>query len=455
VSVAAWASPVQSLREQAAGRKVLMVAKGFPPSNSAGVHRTARFARMLPEFGWQPVVLTVSDDSENGETVADWVKTLRVQRTASWRKRASVPSEAAGETTTPAVIPAKTSANGLVRGLKSLLRNLRDLATATPDADIAWVLPSLTMARRLAREEQFDVVYTSGPPHSTHLVGLYLKRRLGLAWVADFRDPWARRPWGQKHTNPWGQRFLGWFERNCVSAADRVILNTPRMADEFRRHHARLPSEKFVAIPNGCDPDLAVRVAHLLAENSPRVPGTIHLCHPGSLYRRRDPRPIIDALAILHRQGLPASFEQVGSCDSSFAIEEYVRDRGLTDWVTVVPPVPHDEALRRMARADVLLLVQPGTDLQVPGKLFEMLLFRKPIVALAEAGATADIIDTYRLGVVVSGHDAEAIARGIQAVVQQPPQAEWDRACADFDGRQLTGELGCLLDELYAQKHLQ
>jgi glycosyltransferase involved in cell wall biosynthesis len=145
----------------------------------------------------------------------------------------------------------------------------------------------------------------------------------------------------------------------------------------------------------------------------------------------------------------------VGACDSSFAIEEYVRDRGLADWVTVVPPVPHDEALRRMARADVLLLVQPGTDLQVPGKLFEMLLFRKPIVALAEAGATADIIDTYRLGAVVSGQDPEAIARGIQAVVQHPPQAEWDRACADFDGRQLTGELGCLLDELYAQKHLQ
>jgi glycosyltransferase involved in cell wall biosynthesis len=170
------------------------------------------------------------------------------------------------------------------------------------------------------------------------------------------------------------------------------------------------------------------------------------------LYNKRDPRPIIDALAILKSQGLSAAFEQVGSCKADFRLHEYALERGVEGQVAVHPPVPHDAALARMAAADALVLVQPGTDIQVPGKLFEMLLFRKPILALADPGAAADIIERYQLGAVVDTNRPQAIAAALASFMRDDHQAgttgRWDLACADFDGRTLTGQLAQTLNAM-------
>lgn len=422
-------------------QKFLMVATEFPPRNSAGVHRTARFARMLPEFGWLPVVLTMPED--HGE-LPDWVHHLRVERTGKPRPAASSEQDRAR----PAATGSPPAGQRWIEALKACARNLRDLLTATPDPNISWVWTSLRTARRLLEEEQPALVYTSGPPHSTHLLGLYLKRQWQLPWVVDFRDPWSRRPWGKKQSNPWGQHLEGVFEAWCVRAADVVVLNTPQATADFRRHYPRLPAEKFVTIPNGCDPDLCEVVAELVQTSPPRQQGPLRLCHAGSLYRRRDPRPVVEAVNLLHQQGYPVIFEQVGPCASEFGIQAYIQERGLTEWVSLVPQVPHTEALRKMAAADVLLLIQPENDLQVPGKLYEMLLFRKPIVALSEEGATADLIHQYQLGVTCNGRDPTSIATAIRHVLENPVPGHWDQACTDFDGRSLTRELAQVFEKL-------
>ena len=440
-----------------------MIAAAFPPSTSAGVHRTARFARMLPEFGWEPVILTSTEEG-CATPAPEWTSNLRIERRAKRRGSSGAKKTGAAVVATePSLQNADSSRNHRSilgqRPVGTWARNARDLFLETPDKDVWWTVSSTRDAARLVKECNVEAVYTTGPPHSMHLLGRRLKKRLGLPWVADFRDPWARKPWGHKPQNPWGQQLLGSFESFCVRNADTVVLNTPRMADEFRSHYSELSGERFVSIPNGCDPGLAERVQELILARptAEQNEGTdVRLIHTGSLYRKRDPRPIIDAMQALHQKGLRVSFEQIGPCESGFHLGEHVRERGLSEWVTVEPPVPYDDMLQRMASADIFLLVQPGTDLQVPGKLFEMLLYHTPILALTEPGATADIVDRYGLGAVVQGDDPTAIAQAIADIVARQSTgvdvAAWDDARRDFDGRKLTQELARTFDQITGQQ---
>ncbi|MEW4527083.1 glycosyltransferase family 4 protein [Maioricimonas sp. JC845] len=430
----------------------LFITPNFPPVVSAGVHRTVRFVRYLPEYGWQPVVLALDPGVETDSASAvDLPPDLAVHRVARKGQQAQ---QSGNSSPRKPPAPGSESApkpGGPVRVLKDLARNTRDLLTETPDKHVDWVAPALSEARRMVAQYQPQVIYTSGPPHSVHLIGRKLKRQTGLPWIADFRDPWARRPWGDKPANPWGQQLYPWYERRCIAAADRVILNTERMATDFRNHYTNLPGEKFRCVPNACDPALAELVDALLSKQPPRDPADqTTICHAGSLYRQRDPRPLIEALA-----SVPGvRFEQTGNCAEQFDVPGFSSRQGVDDRVSINPPVPHAEILERMAAADIQLLLQPGTDLQIPGKLFELILFRKPILALCDEGETADLVRKYRLGVVASPSDPDEIEAAISQLTDHRQElmnhSGWIAARNDFDARQLTGTLASLLDDVAA-----
>ena len=450
-------------------RRVLMIAPYFPPVMTAGTFRTVRFVKYLPEFGWESVVLTVdASEAEAAAALEQFSHPPTVVRVAKpsppgvlsrLRRPKRSAAQHNGEKAAAATLlqDAPRPQGAIRRRLISLLRNAWCLATETPDKDRSWVRPAVRSGRRAVRQYNPEVIYTTGPPHSVHLIGLALKRLTGLPWVADFRDPWARRPWGPKERNPWGQRLWPWLERRCVRAADRVILNTDRMADDFRNYYRKLDRDKFVSIPNGCDPELAEHVDRLLAEQpTERTDNFIHLCHAGSLYRKRDPRPLIDAIGLLRDRGIHVRFEQIGHCDRQFDLESYAAQRGLAAHVRLEPQQPHDQVLHRMAEADMLALIQPDTDTQVPGKLFEMLLFRKPILAIADHGAVADLINTFDLGSVAAQRPGE-IADTLQEVVASRLNGRecgtgWIEARSAFDGNSLTGRLAAAFDGLAANE---
>ena len=427
-------------------RRVLMIAASFPPENSAGVHRTARFCRMLPEFGWTPIVLTKSPD--DGAVRPEWLAGVSVTRVTEGGTAAGSNGRAV-EVAASEKIPAKRDWKAAIGPLRDLARNARELLVETPDKSVSWSRRVRSVAKDLAQTNQVDAIYTTGPPHSTHLVGRSLKRGMGLPWIADFRDPWARRPWGPKEQNPWGQRMLWRYEQQCVLDANLVVLNTSRMAQEFREHYHRLPAERFVSIPNGWDPDLADVIQQFCNDaESARASmpkGALRICHPGSLYRKRDPRVVIDAIEILKRRGVNVCFEQIGHCENESDVREHVRRLGLEASIEFRPQMPHREVLRRMADADAFLLIQPGTPTQVPGKLFEMIQYRRPIVAVADPGETADIIAKYRLGAVAASHNADEIAGAIEAAALRTAgesmRPDWAGVLDSADGRRLTGEL--------------
>lgn len=432
----------------------------FPPVTASGVMRTIRYARYLREFGWEPLVVTVTAEFIKGEVdtslldnISEGMTIIRTQvwapdeRLKSWF-RFSLAGSPGGASRVPPEVSADVRGTNARRGWspETLARNLWELIFSTPDDKIWWMVPAVRASLQAVKEQRPNVLYSTGPPHSTHLIAAAVKQLTGIPLVCDFRDPWAAAPWRATERNPWGLRLQRFFERIVVRAADALILNTPRLGNEFKARYAK-HSDKINVIPNGFDPEHLSEVNRLRNSRSqptrhPTLEVDLSLCHPGSLYNQRDPRPLIDAIVHLAREGHCVVLEQIGYHDRRLELGDYISRCGVQKQVILTDRLSHGEVLKRMHATDVMVLVQPGTQLQVPGKLYEMLMFRKPILALTDEGATADIVNEYKLGLVVSPRDSDAIAQALRTFLSRrrelAQKAEWSAALEAFDGRRLT-----------------
>jgi glycosyltransferase involved in cell wall biosynthesis len=448
-----------------------MLSYPFPPAASAAVFRTLRFVKYLPEFGWRPLVVTKRTDAAGRITVDRSLDGLVppgtiVQRTGVLRPLVTArevlsailslrPGAAGAEKKARSDADPPDASEGTPqrnRGFfRAAIEAFADLA-AMPDEQVGWVLPAVASALRLVRRFRPRAIYSTGPPHSTHLIALALKWITGIPIVTDFRDPWARKTWGNADMRPWRAAIEARLERLCVCGSDRVILNTPGLRDEFSSVYESRLHAKFVVIPNGYDPDLLPRINELTKESSGHRNGAVHLCHAGTLYGRRGLRQLAAAVGRLWASGHNVTVEQVGQVDGRTQLLAYLREHALEDCVRLTEPLPHDQMLRRLAAADVLVVIQPGTRIQVPAKLYEMLMFRKPILALTDEGATGEIVEEFGLGEVAPPDDGERIASAILRLAHDLPKSQgnpgWDAAQRAFDGRELTRKLADTLNVL-------
>jgi glycosyltransferase involved in cell wall biosynthesis len=425
----------------------LMVAFNYPPSATAGVHRTLRFTRFLGQTGWQSCVLTCApnQDTRLDSKLADMIPAeVSVNHVALSR-----PEERQNQTRSakgPAVEQHSSAGEDVATNprVPGLRQQVKELLFAIPDDRIGWKKAAVSRGLELVRQHHIAVVYATAPPFTTLLVGREIARKAGLPLVLDFRDPWTRVPWGPRNKSSLANRWAARLERLCVSSASAVILNTAELKDDFIQFYNRMPPQKFIAIPNGYDPDVRNRIENLPAA-TPRPADSQQprrLLHPGSMYRNRDPRPIVDAIALLKEQGINVILEQVGYCDANFDLAAYANARNVSDLIHIKPAIAHHEMLQYMSEVDAFLLLQPGTGLQIPGKLFEMILYRKPILALCVPGAVANVIQRYNIGTIADADNAAQIAVAIRKLFDHAIASEnWDSIIADFDGRYLTQQL--------------
>jgi len=450
---------------------VLIFSHAFVPAARAGVFRSLRFAENLPQFGWKPlVVMRKPADSLGGaddslgrllspDTVVVQTTVLSPYATVcrnanaffsrSGLKKATSDTDGSANPTDHV----NQHAGNLRRILRSLNRPIEHWL-ATPDQHVGWVLPAVNAGWSLIRKYRPDVILSTGPPHSSHLAAVFLKRLSGIPVVLDFRDPWTRDEWSKDTRMTAHRRLQCWLERFCVRRAERVILNTPRLRDEFRKFYADESGAKFVAITNGFDLAFYPKVDNATGreESNGNGKSTIRICHPGTIYGRRSLNSLVAAAAHVAREGHNVSIDQIGFVDNQTELMRLVRELDIEQNLQLTPRLPHDQTLQRMSSADILAVIQPGTSIQVPGKLFEMMPFRKPILALTEEGATADIVNKFKLGKVVPSNESETIAAAIVELVGEhsryPDATGWASAMREFDGRRLTRDLADILDEL-------
>jgi glycosyltransferase involved in cell wall biosynthesis len=450
-------------------RSVFMVAYHYPPMRSAGVERSAKFVRYLPDFGFAPTVLSTRAFGEADDGVLrpwDPVGAYRRARNPAARSDAA----AASRTRTPR---------------PSWLARLRRRALI-PDGHVTWLPSAAWSSLRQLRRDPADIIYTSAPPFSAHLLGRFLKAQTGRPWVADFRDAWLYDPLDPALLElPWRQELERRMEEAVVADADLVVAATETTAQDLRRRYPR-QAAKIRLITNGFDPDDAMPLPEGLvidgeartgpaasrdAQDSEAMsPDTgqrpapsdrpLRLVHTGSFaysHPERTPLPLLAALRRLvdlepiWRERLELVL--VGELSP----EEQQAAAGIA---TVVGNVDRPVALDWQRRADVLLLVdhrRPWPASNAPGKLFEYLATRTPLLALCGPGEVQRLVDELGAGVVAPPDDKDAIDDTLRHLWESHVDGTLPRVAAPlepFHRRHLTGQLAALFEEVLVDKVL-
>jgi glycosyltransferase involved in cell wall biosynthesis len=428
-----------------------MIAHHFPPTGGSGANRALAFARYLRAYGWSPIVLTPGQAwsmSPDRDLESQIPTDLKVIRTRSWepRPKPSRPLMAYRQSTSPRA----GEKIGRWGSLRAHIGHLKRF----PDAHLGWLPFALAAARRV----DYDVLYSSSGPFTSHVIGLLLKRATGRPWVAELRDGWYR--WNRAifpDYPAWRNVLERRLEAAAIRAADRVVLVTERMAQTFRGQYPDLPADHFAVVSNGFDP------AQFAAPSpdAPARPADFEVVHSGALYYGRSLAAFLDAAQRL--SDADPAFNQafrltlVGTLDAA-ATQETAR-HALSSRINHVGQVQHAEAVAAMRSASLLLLVAnttPGAEATVPGKLFEYLALGRPILAICpRQSSTADVLSQSgsQQAHAAPSDDPAAIAPALQAAFhahQDGRAAQNSASLGRFDRRRLAGELAGIFDEVAA-----
>lgn len=435
-------------------KNVLVVAFHFPPIAAAGTHRTLNFVRQLVARGYRVGVVATGTyegqlvDEALLDRVPPEVDVVRAGHVDPFRILARLRPSGGGGRPSRGFMPVTgdDAAPRVPTGGRMLL-DWTSRVAALPDRYLSWVAAALLPAVRLARRIDADVVYSTAPPHSAHVLGLLLTEVIGRPWVCDLRDPWTLNPFHSKNPYPSLERLDGALEEAVIGRARRVILNTEPAEALYR---ARYPDvDKFTTITNGIAPEM-----HQLPDGPPPN-GRLDLLHVGAIYGRRFPSGLLRGLERLASEN-PSLFErvgirQIGPGVERHALEQLARELGVDMRLETSGPIAHREALTRCIAASGLLLLGPSGDapeVQVPSKLYEYLALDRPIVALAKrGGAIASILARARPRYVLADpDDPAAIAAALTRFAAEEYETDGPLDLRPFEYEWLTDRLEEQLD---------
>ncbi|MES2316915.1 MAG: polysaccharide deacetylase family protein [Pseudomonadota bacterium] len=346
--------------------RVLLTAFHFPPqAASSGIQRTLSFSRHLGGNGWDPMVLSASP------------RAYSVQNPS---QLASVPA---------GLVVRRAFALDTKRHLG--IKGRYPEALALPDRWVSWLFAGVPTGLSMIRKYRPQVLWSTFPIATSHLIALALHRVTGLPWVADFRDPMLQSSYPVSKPQ---RAVFAWIERQTIMRCTAAVFTTHSARDSYVARFPSLPAEKFSVIENGYDED-----GFGGAEPVPVAPGErLTLVHSGVLYDTgRDPGPFFEALAALKKAGKTsaASLRVILRAPGEMEeIEALVSRYQVGDIVKVEPPVPYREALAEMLAANGLVVFQ-GTpfNTQIPAKIYEYFRARKPILGLVDtSGETARVL---------------------------------------------------------------
>ncbi len=408
---------------------VLLVTQHYPPDgDSAGVIRTLKFSKYLPLYRWIPHILTLKE----------WV-----YQSKDYSLVADIPQEA---------IVHRTFALDSSRHLAIKGRHLA--FCAVPDRFVTWIPFGVWGGLRVIKRQQVRVLYSTSPPPTAHLIAAALKSMTDLPWVADFRDPWVEES-GHPHPGTLRYRVESGLERFVVRRADCLITTTPYHRSDLLSRYPELVPSKVQVIYNGYDESDFQGLATLAQGDR------FELIHAGLVtHDFRNPFPLLRAVVallgsgVLRKEDIRVTFLGGGSYVLSRDFAEQVRSLGLEDVVAIVDRVPHRDALQRLRRAAVLLLLQASDDTRslIPGKAFEYLRIDRPILALTLGGATADLLKGMEECYVVNPADESGLRSAVMSLYgawkRSPGPLQVSRRILQYERKNLTGELAGLLEKL-------
>jgi hypothetical protein len=434
---------------------VLVVSYYFPPTGGAGVQRPVKFVKYLPEFGWRPLVLTVSNPSVpafDNSLLADLNPQLEVVRTRTFEPSYQTKSSVSASSTT-------NNKRSLLAPLKTLVRKLANLVLQ-PDPQVLWLPSALRAGVRLAKRADIQVVFVSAPPFSTLLMAALISKFAGKPLVVDYRDEWdiSNDVWENKSGGGFSRSVQQYMQRVVLQQASQVVATTVLSQQALAAKVSECGGIAAAScIYNGFDQADLQRLAE-----TPRQlrQDKVVLTYVGTLWNLTSIEPLILALQKLAEQepGLASVIELcvVGRKTSDqHALVEQLRNTPIT--LTVHDYVSHTDALQFMKDADVLLLLlsdMPVAARVMPGKTFEYLATGNAILAVCPPGEVWKVLDGQAGAACIAPSKLDALVEYVKAQVQtkqaqakqtQTLPSNLARDISRFERRALTGELAAVL----------
>jgi len=397
-------------------KNVLILTYYWPPTGGAGVHRWLKFVKYLRRFGWEPIVYTpenpepplldpsLENDIPQGLTV---LKTRIWEPYSLYKKFVGRPPDKgfqAGFLSEQKVPKRKQDLSVWIRGNFFI-----------PDARKYWIRPSVKYLSAYLKEVPVQVVVTTGPPHSLHLIGLKLKQKLNIPWVADFRDPWTgidfysrlklTRAADRKHHR---------LEQQVIMQADAVITVSHGMKIDFRKYR----QNGIHVITNGYDP-----------EDIPSVPvepaGDFLITHLGSVNADRNPHAFWKAVSESLQENEPFKkhlrIRFIGKTDVT--VRASILEHGLENYVELCPPVPHEQVFTLLKQSRLLFLPvnrTPNAASILTGKLYEYLAAGRPVLGIGpEDGEMARILEETGAGRVCHWDSPDRIKSFLEEIFEK------------------------------------
>ena len=420
--------------------RVLIITYYWPPGSGAGVQRWLKFSKYLPEFGWQPVILTVDpqyaaypalDPSLENEIPAG-IKVYRTKATDWFRfyskDKSKVPSAGFA-----------TNANNTLMG--KISRFIRG-NFFIPDPRKGWNKFALDKAVEIILKEGISHVITSSPPHSTQLLGLEIKQIFpGVKWIADLRDPWTDIYYYNQFYPTFISRMIDRkYEKKVLKFSDSIITVGDNLKESFQSKTKGI-SEKIEVITNGYD-EQDFRDAKEVS------PGKFIISYIGTLSDSYPVEGFLKALGKLGKNGNEYILRLVGSMSSSQ--RKKILEATGNERFEFIPHVNHQRAIDHMISSSVLLLIIPdhsGNKCILTGKLFEYLASQKPIICIGPAdGDAAKIIEKTGHGATFGYSDSDGITGYLSGLISGKSNGSM-ASIEDFSRRELTRKIIPLLNK--------
>jgi len=425
-------------------KKVLIIAYYFPPMGMGGVQRVTKFVKYLPQFGWHPVVLTVKDVeylSQDPSLLHDIPKNVRIIRSGSLDPLRIL-------FLIKKILKAKNKKSDR-RSEFCAVRKSRFLSLLLfPDNKIGWLPWALAKGFVLCKREKIDLIFSTSPPVTSHLLACLLKLLTGVSWVSDYRDFWG----GYQYENlptPFHHWLKHKMHKALLRKSDGVVAVNDMISQKLKDEETEI--KRLITITHGFDPDDFQPMRETQFDFLKIVyMGTFSSdCHPGSFFA---------ALSDLLKENLipknKIRFLHIG-LSVGIDMDNLLTKYGLQHVVEKKGYVPHREAVNFLNSAHLFLLVitpSQQRELIITGKIFEYMAARRPILGIVPpAGAAALIINRSNAGKVASPDNISEIKEVLFYFYKKFEERKIDSMAKDlkiFERKHLTSRLAKLFEEI-------
>lgn len=395
-------------------KKVLIISYFFPPLGWSGVQRTLKFVKFLRNFDWEPIVVTVDNsdfsikDDSLIKDIPNNLKILRIEELSLKTYTDNIKNQLLEFISSQFKILEKDFINIYASSIESNFRHIRNILSI-PDNKNLWTYNVLKTISLKLNFKDIDLIYTTSGPYSAHIIGYNLKQKYDIPWVADFRDEWTNNPYFNPNTENMVFKLQKDLETKILRYCDKVIT-TSQLSTLNYINNFSLQKSKVKTITNGYDDEDFIDIPLSCKNNK------FTIVYTGSLYLIRTPYTFLSSInnllkkSLLDKDKIQINF--IGTCEQE--IYNKITELDIYKTTKFIPYLPHLDSIAEASKADLLLLI-PNSKAICPGKTFEYLRLKTPILALSPKDSVVeDILNKTGCGKNIDFDDIESIENYIK-----------------------------------------